>query len=164
MALTDNPAPHAIDEGDDELVEEELLVERSRSTACAGCIDRGLGALPQVALRAEAVRRAGVPLREPALTFLRSPDLVELVQTLGDHPSVDDALAASTIEVERRLRSNGRSVARRVRGHPPAMNTTDRGAQAGLDAPICLTWELTYRLNLACIHCLSSSGRRDRTS
>ena len=33
--------------------------------------------------------------------------------------------------------------------------------QAGLDAPICLTWELTYACNLACIHCLSSSGRRD---
>src|SRR3954447_5831122 len=31
----------------------------------------------------------------------------------------------------------------------------------GLDAPICLTWELTYGCNLACIHCLSSSGRRD---
>ncbi|MDH5520553.1 MAG: mycofactocin radical SAM maturase, partial [Acidimicrobiia bacterium] len=31
----------------------------------------------------------------------------------------------------------------------------------GLDAPICLTWELTYACNLACIHCLSSSGRRD---
>src|SRR6516162_7438450 len=33
--------------------------------------------------------------------------------------------------------------------------------QLGLDAPICLTWELTYACNLACIHCLSSSGRRD---
>jgi mycofactocin radical SAM maturase len=33
--------------------------------------------------------------------------------------------------------------------------------KAGLDAPICLTWELTYGCNLACIHCLSSSGRRD---
>jgi mycofactocin radical SAM maturase len=33
--------------------------------------------------------------------------------------------------------------------------------QAGLDAPICLTWELTYACNLACRHCLSSSGRRD---
>ncbi len=31
----------------------------------------------------------------------------------------------------------------------------------GLDAPICLTWELTYACNLACAHCLSSSGRRD---
>ncbi|PND54209.1 mycofactocin radical SAM maturase [Mycobacterium sp. ENV421] len=31
----------------------------------------------------------------------------------------------------------------------------------GLDAPICLTWELTYGCNLSCVHCLSSSGRRD---
>ena len=33
--------------------------------------------------------------------------------------------------------------------------------ERGLDAPICLTWELTYGCNLACAHCLSSSGRRD---
>jgi mycofactocin biosynthetic radical S-adenosylmethionine protein MftC len=33
--------------------------------------------------------------------------------------------------------------------------------QYGLAAPICLTWELTYACNLACVHCLSSSGRRD---
>ena len=26
----------------------------------------------------------------------------------------------------------------------------------GLDAPICLTWELTYACNLSCVHCLSS--------
>jgi mycofactocin radical SAM maturase len=48
--------------------------------------------------------------------------------------------------------------------------TSDRPARAprlvdhfqlGLDAPICLTWELTYACNLACVHCLSSSGRRD---
>jgi len=31
----------------------------------------------------------------------------------------------------------------------------------GLNSPICLTWELTYACNLACEHCLSSSGRRD---
>src|SRR5580693_636611 len=31
----------------------------------------------------------------------------------------------------------------------------------GLTSPICLTWELTYACNLACVHCLSSSGRRD---
>ena len=33
--------------------------------------------------------------------------------------------------------------------------------ELGLNAPICLTWELTYACNLACLHCLSSSGRRD---
>ena len=33
--------------------------------------------------------------------------------------------------------------------------------ELGLNAPICLTWELTYACNLACVHCLSSSGKRD---
>lgn len=33
--------------------------------------------------------------------------------------------------------------------------------ERGLNAPICLTWELTYACNLQCVHCLSSSGRRD---
>lgn len=33
--------------------------------------------------------------------------------------------------------------------------------EGGLLAPICITWELTYACNLACHHCLSSSGRRD---
>jgi mycofactocin biosynthetic radical S-adenosylmethionine protein MftC len=33
--------------------------------------------------------------------------------------------------------------------------------ERGLTSPICLTWELTYACNLACVHCLSSSGRRD---
>lgn len=30
----------------------------------------------------------------------------------------------------------------------------------GLNAPICLTWELTYACNLRCVHCLSASGKR----
>ena len=33
--------------------------------------------------------------------------------------------------------------------------------KSGLDAPICLTWEITYACNLQCVHCLSSSGQRD---
>ena len=28
--------------------------------------------------------------------------------------------------------------------------------KGGLDAPICLTWELTYACNLDCVHCLSA--------
>ena len=43
---------------------------------------------------------------------------------------------------------------------PPWPALTDRLSH-GLAAPICLTWELTYGCNLACVHCLSSSGRRD---
>ncbi len=33
--------------------------------------------------------------------------------------------------------------------------------EGGLNAPICLTWELTYACNLSCAHCLSASGRAD---
>jgi len=32
---------------------------------------------------------------------------------------------------------------------------------AGLSAPLCLSWELTWACNLSCVHCLSDSGRRD---
>ena len=31
--------------------------------------------------------------------------------------------------------------------------------ETGTRAPVCLTWELTYACNLACAHCLSSSGK-----
>ncbi|NBU94451.1 MAG: mycofactocin radical SAM maturase [Actinobacteria bacterium] len=41
------------------------------------------------------------------------------------------------------------------------MTTLADQMKRGLDAPICLTWELTYACNLDCVHCLSSSGRRD---
>jgi mycofactocin radical SAM maturase len=41
------------------------------------------------------------------------------------------------------------------------MSTLVERFEQGLAAPICLTWELTYACNLACVHCLSSSGRRD---
>lgn len=46
-----------------------------------------------------------------------------------------------------------------VRGTGPA--TLIDQFELGLDAPICLTWELTYACNLACSHCLSASGKRD---
>lgn len=44
---------------------------------------------------------------------------------------------------------------------PPASRPLVEHFKEGLLAPICLTWELTYACNLACVHCLSSSGRRD---
>jgi len=43
----------------------------------------------------------------------------------------------------------------------PTTGTLVEQFELGLDAPICLTWELTYACNLECAHCLSSSGRRD---
>ncbi|AXH36325.1 mycofactocin radical SAM maturase [Humibacter sp. BT305] len=52
------------------------------------------------------------------------------------------------------------------RSSTPAGSTPSPGRlvdlfEYGLDSPICLTWELTYACNLSCVHCLSSSGRRD---
>lgn len=43
----------------------------------------------------------------------------------------------------------------------PATGSLVEQFEFGLEAPICLTWELTYACNLECAHCLSSSGRRD---
>lgn len=49
-----------------------------------------------------------------------------------------------------------------IRAQPPtATRPLVEHFKEGLAAPICLTWELTWACNLACVHCLSSSGRRD---
>src|SRR5258708_869519 len=37
---------------------------------------------------------------------------------------------------------------------------SQRFLQGGLSAPITITWEITAACNIACVHCLSSSGRR----
>ena len=118
-----------------------------------------------VALRPEPFGALAYHYGNRRLTFLRSPDLVTVVRSLGDHASIDAALAASRIEPSsgRALRARAR-IARGLRGHPSACANADslvEDLKHGLDAPICLTWELTYGCNLACIHCLSSSGRRD---
>lgn len=52
---------------------------------------------PQVALRPEPFGALAYHYGNRRLTFLRSPELVELVRTLGEHASLDDALAASGI-------------------------------------------------------------------
>jgi mycofactocin radical SAM maturase len=47
-------------------------------------------------------------------------------------------------------------------GSPPAraeVRGSQRFLQGGLSAPITVTWEITAACNLACVHCLSSSGR-----
>jgi mycofactocin biosynthetic radical S-adenosylmethionine protein MftC len=48
-----------------------------------------------------------------------------------------------------------------VRRRADAVRSLADEFETGLRSPICLTWELTYACNLACVHCLSSSGRRD---
>jgi putative mycofactocin binding protein MftB len=56
---------------------------------------------PDVALRPEPFGALAYHYGTRRLTFLRSQDLVALVQDLGRHDSVDDALAASSIERRR---------------------------------------------------------------
>jgi putative mycofactocin binding protein MftB len=51
----------------------------------------------QVALRPEPFGALAYHYGNRRLTFLRSPELVALVRDLGEHPSLDDALAASEI-------------------------------------------------------------------
>jgi putative mycofactocin binding protein MftB len=52
---------------------------------------------PQVALRPEPFGALAYHYGNRRLTFLRSPELVELVRTLGDHDSIDDALHRSGV-------------------------------------------------------------------
>lgn len=56
---------------------------------------------PQVALRPEPFGALAYHYGNRRLTFLRSPELVELVRQLGEHGTPDDALAASGIEAAR---------------------------------------------------------------
>nr|BBH95441.1 putative coenzyme PQQ synthesis protein E PqqE [Thermogemmatispora argillosa] len=47
--------------------------------------------------------------------------------------------------------------------NPPSaarVSGSQRFLRGGLSAPITVTWEITAACNLACVHCLSSSGKR----
>jgi putative mycofactocin binding protein MftB len=57
---------------------------------------------PMVALRPEPFGALAYHYGNRRLTFLRSPDLVTLVRTLGDHDSVDEALDANQVDARRR--------------------------------------------------------------
>jgi len=65
----------------------------------------------------------------------------------GTRPPAASATPTPTRQLERRSKGASRTLVAQF--------------ERGLQAPICLTWELTYACNLACAHCLSSSGRRD---
>lgn len=52
---------------------------------------------PQVALRPEPFGALAYHYGNRRLTFVRATELVDLLRTLGDHGSVDDALAASAV-------------------------------------------------------------------
>jgi len=63
--------------------------------------DRAYTLDPAVAIRPEPFGALAYHYGNRRLTFLRSPDLVELVGDLEHHDSVDAALAASAIDTKR---------------------------------------------------------------
>ena len=125
------------------------------------------------------------------LSFLKSPTLLRVLENLAGQPTARAACIASGVpeaelatygralstlassnmivpQTQRRTAPTVSSPAfRRMAGEDtvpagrrPNGKLTDM-FETGLTSPICLTWELTYACNLACVHCLSSSGRRD---
>ena len=93
------------------------------------------------------------------LIFLRHRDIVRVVRALAEHRRwLSHSRAAGWQASVAQLRP--RPVRARVREVIRARRRRRwlSSPEGGLDAPICLTWELTYACNLACVHCLSSSG------
>ncbi|GAA5056786.1 mycofactocin radical SAM maturase [Thermocatellispora tengchongensis] len=137
---------------------------------------------PGVALRPEPFGALAYHFGNRRLTFLKRGELAAVVRALAAHPDARGALAEAGVPAEQwpayagALRGLASADMIRPRTAPapvapgtPAKTAAARGASAslarrfeeGLAAPICLTWELTYACNLSCVHCLSSSGRRD---
>ena len=119
---------------------------------------------PLVSLRDESFGALAYHYGERRLVFLKSPALVAVLGTSIAHQSARAAVAAhvAPTEVDAYLAALARLFDSGVLDGPDA-SLRDR-FELGLDAPICLTWELTWACNLACVHCLSSSGRATPTS
>jgi len=143
---------------------------------------------PRVALRPEPFGALAYHYGNRRLTLLRAPELVSLVRDIDRFPSaraaydgigIDDrrwdsfAKALTSLERSGFLAESDGCLASSTGPEfpswidptleaPPTRGTTMADQlKAGLNAPICLTWEWTYACNLQCVHCLSSSGTRD---
>src|SRR5258708_6849242 len=73
-------------------------------------------------------------------------EFVRFMERPGRPPVHPNALAA--------MQQTGEMVPQKQR------SGSQRFLQGGLSAPITVTWEITAACNIACIHCLSSSGHR----
>ena len=151
---------------------------RSRSTACAVSTEPLTRQRSTSTRRGRSARRCRCgPERFGALlyhfgtrrlSFLKSPTLLAVVALAGRRtpPPARPAPAPGSPTTSCQLPpgpGHAGRVADDLADGATAM-TADRRSplveqfQYGLDAPICLTWELTYACNLSCVHCLSSSG------
>jgi mycofactocin biosynthetic radical S-adenosylmethionine protein MftC len=106
------------------------------------------------ACRAAGVPRADLPAYSRALAILASSGMI----VPADPPA--SRRTAPPVSEPTSRRTAGAEAGPAGCGPDPGGRLTDL-FELGLSSPICLTWELTYACNLACVHCLSSSGRRD---
>ena len=74
----------------------------STSEAIVFDASRPYGLHPQLALRPEKFGALAYHYGNRRLTFLKSPQLTAIVESLGDHPSVDAALQAHGVSAARR--------------------------------------------------------------
>ncbi|GGP04185.1 mycofactocin radical SAM maturase [Nonomuraea glycinis] len=145
-------------------------------------LDQAWELSPSVALRPETFGAMAYHFGNRRLTFLKRTELVSVVGALADQPDARAALTYAGVPAARwpayaealrslaatdmiRLRTGARTPPQALTptggGSAAASGALVRRFEQGLAAPICLTWELTYACNLSCVHCLSSSGRRD---
>ncbi|MFI6184237.1 mycofactocin radical SAM maturase [Nonomuraea sp. NPDC051191] len=138
---------------------------------------------PSVALRPEPFGALAYHFGNRRLSFIKRPELVSVVNALAGQPDARAALVLAEVAPDQwpayssalSALADADMIRRRTPGAPltPPAARPDGGRtgtaggglvkrfERGLAAPICLTWELTYACNLSCVHCLSSSGRRD---
>ena len=128
-------------------------------------LDAGWRLHPQVALRPEPFGALLYHFGTRKLSFLKDGTVVNVVRLLPAHPNARAALQAAGLDDTGRYATALATLAASqmlVRASTSTLpgRLVDQ-FELGLDAPICLTWEFTYACNLSCVHCLSSSGRRD---
>ncbi len=84
--------------------------------------------------------------------------MTEPVRFLGRQSRLNAQMAGAVGNVHplalSAMQQTGKAVSQK-KGHG-----SQRFLQGGLSAPITVTWEITAACNIACVHCLSSSGRR----
>ncbi len=106
------------------------------------------------------------------LSFLKSTTLLDVLTSLAEHETARAACSAAGV-AEPELPAYGRALAtlagsRMIVPRDPAAAPDGPGTagpgngrstqrltglfELGLTSPICLTWELTYACNLACVH------------
>ena len=78
-----------------------LLIDAVPALELSVALDRAYRLNPRVSLRPEPFGALAYHFGNRRLSFLRSPDMVRLVEALGDHDTLASALTAAGIERRR---------------------------------------------------------------